>query len=88
MNCREEGRKGLPADSVHAGVMVNDCVARAEFLVRSLGGALRAWNQRGMHDFEEASGADHISAVDGGGRDPAVLDWPPTDNGRRLEFWR
>lgn len=35
-----------------------------EFLVRSLGGALRAWHQRGMHDFEgEAGGADHISPL-------------------------
>jgi hypothetical protein len=42
-----------------------------------------------VYDLEwEAGGADHISAIDGGRRDPAVPDWPPTDNGRGPEFRR
>jgi hypothetical protein len=88
MNCREEGRKGLRADSVHSGAK-RWSLRRAgwsfSYSWRSIARVASAW----VYDLEwEAGGADHISAIDGGRRDPAVPDWPPTDNGRGPEFRR
>ena len=91
---REEGegivvRKGggiLRADSVHAGARGGHCVARGG-VFRPLGGALRAWHQHGMYDFErKAGGVDHISASDDHGH--TVANLAATDNECGAEFWR
>jgi len=85
-NCREEGRKDLRADSVHAGARGGHCVARGG-VFRPLGGALRAWHQHGMYDFErKAGGVDHISASDDHGH--TVANLAATDNECGAEFWR
>ena len=54
-------------------------IASRGWSFRPLGGALRAWHQHGMYDFErEAGGVDHISASDD--RGDTVASLAATDN--------